>query len=65
MNVFLEMAGDIVLILLSTIFRIVSVQGEWFLTRPEISTPLNSWLRLTEGVHMFNKGLFKLIKVNN
>jgi phosphatidylinositol glycan class U len=25
--------------------------------RPEVSTPLNSWKRLTEGVHMYNAGM--------
>ena len=54
----LQMASDLVLLVISVVARVVSFRGKWFLDRPEISTPLNSWLRLTEGVHIYSKGTY-------
>lgn len=50
------MASDLALLVISVIIRVLAVQYKWFFTRPEVSTPLNSWLRLTEGVHLYNSG---------
>ena len=50
------MANDIVLLAISIVVRVVAIHYKWFLSRPEVSTPLNSWLRLTEGVHLYKSG---------
>ena len=50
------MALDAVPLALSVIVRALAIYGKWFLSRPEVSTPLNSWSRLTEGVYLYNKG---------
>ena len=50
------MANDIVLLVISVVVRVVAIHYKWFLSRPEVSTPLNSWLRLTEGVHLYKSG---------
>ena len=52
-----QMASDFVLLVISVCVRVVAMAGNWFLTRPEVATPLNSWLRLTEGVHMYKSGI--------
>jgi phosphatidylinositol glycan class U len=51
------MTSDLVLYSTAVIIRQVLVAGGWFIARPEISTPLNSWSRLTEGVHLHQSGL--------
>jgi len=51
------MALDAVPLLLSVIVRVLAIYGKWFLSRPEVATPLNSWSRLTEGVYLYDKGL--------
>jgi len=51
------MTSDLVLYSTAVIIRQVLVAGGWFLARPEVSTPLNSWSRLTEGVHLHQSGL--------
>ena len=50
------MGSDLVLVALSVVVRAVSVVSKWFITRPEVATPLNSWNRLTEGVHLYKSG---------
>ena len=52
----LQMGSDLVPVLLGVIVRAVSVVSRWFITRPEVATPLNSWNRLTEGVHLYQSG---------
>ena len=50
------MALDVVPLTISVLVRVVAIYGKWFFTRPEVSTPLNSWTRLTEGVHLYKSG---------
>ena len=50
------MGLDAVPLALSVIVRALAIYGKWFISRPEVSTPLNSWSRLTEGVYLYNKG---------
>ena len=54
------MASDLILLVISVVVRVVAMAGKWF-TRPEVATPLNSWLRLTEGVHMYKSGMILLL----
>lgn len=56
------MASDLVIVVVSVVARLVTLKGKWFSERPEISTPLNSWLRLTEGVHIYSKGKSMFLK---
>jgi len=51
------MTSDLVLYSTAVIIRQVLGAGGWFMARPEVSTPLNSWSRLTEGVHLHKSGL--------
>lgn len=51
------MTSDLVLYSTAVIIRQILVAGGWFFSRPEVSTPLNSWSRLTEGVHLYKSGL--------
>ena len=53
----LQMGSDLVPVLLGVIVRAVAVVSRWFITRPEVATPLNSWNRLTEGVHLYQSGM--------
>ena len=53
----LQMAADLVLYCVAVVVRQLAVQADWFSTRPEVATPLNSWARLTEGVHLHRSGL--------
>ena len=52
-----QMGSDLVLVVLSVVVRAVAVVSKWFITRPEVATPLNSWNRLTEGVHLYKSGI--------
>ena len=52
------MAVFLVPLVLSVIVRVLAIYGKWFLTRPEVATPLNSWSRLTEGVYLYNSGTY-------
>lgn len=44
-----------VFVVLGVVFRLgltYTVIGEWISDRVEVSTPLNSWRRVTEGLHL-------------
>ena len=56
-----QMGSDLVLVLLSVVVRAVAVVSKWFITRPEVATPLNSWNRLTEGVHLYKSGIKSML----
>ena len=55
------MGSDLVLVALSVVVRAVAVVSKWFITRPEVATPLNSWNRLTEGVHLYKSGIQSML----
>lgn len=59
------MALDAVPLLLSVIVRVLAIYGKWFLSRPEVATPLNSWSRLTEGVYLYNKGIYIQVLIHS
>ena len=55
------MGSDLVLVALSVVVRAVALVSKWFITRPEVATPLNSWNRLTEGVHLYKSGIKSML----
>ena len=60
MNCEMFQMSSLVLVVLGVVVRAVAVFSRWFITRPEVATPLNSWTRLTEGVHLFKSGMMQL-----
>lgn len=50
------MLKDLLIYLVAVIIRLWLGSDEYLSLRPEISTPLNSWRRLTEGVFMYQSG---------
>jgi len=51
------MTSDLVLYSTAVIVRQILINGGWFFSRPEVSTPLNSWSRLLEGVYLHENGM--------
>lgn len=49
--------SSVVMLVLGVVVRAVAVFSRWFISRPEVATPLNSWTRLTEGVHLYTSGM--------
>jgi len=51
------MLGDVMVYGVGVLLRYWMCRVDVVKDRPEVSTPLNSWKRLTEGVHMYKSGL--------
>ena len=56
--------SSVVMLVLGVVVRAVAVFSRWFISRPEVATPLNSWTRLTEGVHLYTSGMMLHKQIN-